>query len=169
MDEVSILQDKKLVLSKEQIELEAEIGPLKYIAELIYGADANQHFDEAVRWVILVLIFVFDPLAVLLLIAANQSLRDARRVKIDNENITDFTEIDSNDIETVETPEDKTEQEIKTETKPAETSEVKMIVSEDERELWEKFQTSIRNEKKVVNSGVTQVDYIVEEQTKKKE
>ena len=44
-----------------------------------------------------------------------------------------------------------------------------MIVSEDERELWEKFQTSIRNEKKVVNSGVTQVDYIVEEQTKKKE
>ena len=71
---------------------------------MIYGDNAKDHFDEAVRWVILLLIFVFDPLAVLLLIAANQSLREIRKVKIDNENIANFTEVDSNDIEAVQTP-----------------------------------------------------------------
>ena len=56
-DKISEYNDAKLVLSKEQIELEAEVGPLKYIAELIYGDNAKDHFDEAVRWVILLLIF----------------------------------------------------------------------------------------------------------------
>ena len=70
MNVIAELNVQKLALSKEQIELEAEVGPLKYIAELIYGDNAKDHFDEAVRWVILLLIFVFDPLAVLLLIAA---------------------------------------------------------------------------------------------------
>ncbi|MAJ03153.1 MAG: hypothetical protein CMH03_00075 [Marinovum sp.] len=63
-------------LELEQSKIEAEVGPLKYIAELIYGDNAKDYFDEAVRWVIIVLIFVFDPLAVLLLIAANISLAD---------------------------------------------------------------------------------------------
>ena len=51
--------------------MEAEIGPLKYIAELIYGEQAKSHFDQAVRAVIIILIVVFDPLAVIMLIAAN--------------------------------------------------------------------------------------------------
>ena len=50
----------------------SEVGPLKYIAELIYGEEAKNHFDSAVRWVIMLLIFVFDPLAVMLLIAASR-------------------------------------------------------------------------------------------------
>jgi len=74
-DKISNLTDKKGVLQLEVQKLEAEVGPIKYIAELIYGDTAKDHFDEAVRWVIIVLIFVFDPLAVLLLIAANISLR----------------------------------------------------------------------------------------------
>ena len=74
-DKISELTDKKGVLQLEVQKLEAEVGPIKYIAELIYGDTAKDHFDEAVRWVIIVLIFVFDPLAVLLLIAANISLR----------------------------------------------------------------------------------------------
>jgi hypothetical protein len=49
------------------------VGPLKYIAELIYGADASEHFNSAVRFVIILIVLVFDPLAVLLLIAANIS------------------------------------------------------------------------------------------------
>ncbi|MDA9008150.1 hypothetical protein N9J18_02825, partial [Porticoccaceae bacterium] len=65
-NEVTILNNKRLALSKEQLAIEAEVGPLKYIAELIYGDEAKDHFDEAVRYVILLLIFVFDPLAVLL-------------------------------------------------------------------------------------------------------
>jgi hypothetical protein len=73
---VSGLQDQKLTLSQEQLAKEAEVGPLKYIAELIYGSEeAKDHFDEAVRWIIIILVVVFDPLAVALLIAANQTLR----------------------------------------------------------------------------------------------
>ena len=49
---------------------EVDIGPLKYIAELIYGDKAKNHFDDAVRFVIILLVIVFDPLAVMLLIAA---------------------------------------------------------------------------------------------------
>jgi len=75
------LNNSKSQLELEQIKIEAEVGPLKYVAELIYGEDAKSHFDSAVRIVIMILIFVFDPLAVLLLIAANISLRQWRMKK----------------------------------------------------------------------------------------
>src|SRR6056300_1895029 len=77
-DKIGELTEQKSVLQLEQDKIEAEVGPIKYIAELIYGDEAKDHFDEAVRWVIIVLIFVFDPLAVLLLIAANISLRSRK-------------------------------------------------------------------------------------------
>jgi hypothetical protein len=58
-------------------ELESEIGPLKYVAEVIYGNSETATVEHAVRLVILIIIFVFDPLAVLLLIGANAGLKDA--------------------------------------------------------------------------------------------
>ena len=63
---------------------EVEVGPLKYISALIYGDEAVNFLDNAVRIVILILVFVFDPLAVLLVIAANISIREEhnRRRKI---------------------------------------------------------------------------------------
>jgi len=72
------LNNSKSSITIEQLKLEADVGPLKYVAELIYGDNAQDHFDSAVRIIILILIFVFDPLAVLLLIAANISLRQWR-------------------------------------------------------------------------------------------
>ena len=81
-DEIAKLSNEKATLQLAQDKIEAEVGPIKYIAELIYGKDAQSHFDEAVRIVILILIFVFDPLAVLLLIAANISLKQWRMKKI---------------------------------------------------------------------------------------
>ena len=82
MTVISELNVQKLALSKEQIQLDAEVGPLKYIAELVYGEEnAKDHFDQAVRWVIIVFIFVFDPLAVLLLIAANITLKKTKIYK----------------------------------------------------------------------------------------
>ena len=68
------LQKELSPLQQEALAIEVEVGPLKYIAELIYGDQARDFFDEAVRWVILLIVFVFDPLAVLLLIAANMTL-----------------------------------------------------------------------------------------------
>ena len=66
-------------LEKKLINLEAEVGPVKYIAALAvdWGMAEEVNLSTAVRWVILLIIVVFDPLAVLLLIAANQSF--ARR------------------------------------------------------------------------------------------
>lgn len=75
-------QSDRLVLSQEQLSLEAEVGPIRYIAELIYSDTPDAEIlASAVRWVILTIIFVFDPLAVLLLIAANMSIND-RRAKV---------------------------------------------------------------------------------------
>ena len=63
-------------LESKMIKLEAEVGPVKYIAALAvdWGVTNEVNTSEAVRWVILIIILVFDPLAVLLLVAANQSL-----------------------------------------------------------------------------------------------
>ena len=74
-DKIDEVNEDKIVLLSKQAQLEVEVGPLKYIAEFVYGREANQNLLEAaVRWVIIIIIFVFDPLAVLLLIAANMSL-----------------------------------------------------------------------------------------------
>ena len=86
IDELSKLSLAKSALELQQDKIEAEVGPIKYIAELIYGENAKDHFDKAVRWVIIVLIFVFDPLAVLLLIAANISLRTRKEAKEEIQN-----------------------------------------------------------------------------------
>tara|TARA_B100001094_G_scaffold60035_1_gene55511 strand:- start:3707 stop:5068 length:1362 start_codon:yes stop_codon:yes gene_type:complete len=74
-DKIDQVNEDKIVLMSKQAQLEVEVGPLKYIAEFVYGQEANQNLLEAaVRWVIIIIIVVFDPLAVLLLIAANMSL-----------------------------------------------------------------------------------------------
>ena len=75
------LQTTLTPLQQEKLAIEVEVGPLKYIAELIYGDQARDFFDEAVRWVILLIVFVFDPLAVLLLIAANMTLTQPKSPK----------------------------------------------------------------------------------------
>jgi len=80
-DKIANLTLQKSELQLTQDKIEAEVGPIKYVAELIYGENAQDNFDSAVRIVILILIFVFDPLAVLLLIAANISLRQWRMKK----------------------------------------------------------------------------------------
>jgi hypothetical protein len=68
------------LLSEENI-LMAEVGPIQYIAELFYTKDDAGFIDKAVRLVILIIIVVFDPLAILLLIASNQTLVRLRNLK----------------------------------------------------------------------------------------
>jgi hypothetical protein len=67
------LMDQKFELEREIRQIATEIGPIKYMAEMVYGNTEPSTIDQAVRWLIIVFIFVFDPLAVLLLIAANYS------------------------------------------------------------------------------------------------
>ena len=73
--ELNRISKEKLPLMAEENKLSAEIGPIKYIAEMFYDKDDPSFIDKAVRAVILIIIVVFDPLAVLLLIAANQTYR----------------------------------------------------------------------------------------------
>ena len=69
--ELDSLTEEKYALEGEYRKLEAEVGPIKYIAEFVYGESADKNMlEEAVKWVIIVIIFVFDPLAVLMLIAS---------------------------------------------------------------------------------------------------
>ena len=68
---IDVVREEKFGYEKQYRKLEAEVGPIKYIAEFIYGEQADTNLLEAaVRWVIIIIIFVFDPLAVLLLIAS---------------------------------------------------------------------------------------------------
>ena len=80
--EVDKLTEEKYTLEASNRQLEAEVGPIKYIAEFVYGETANQNLlEEAVRWVIILIIFVFDPLAVLLLIASQYTFESLRNKK----------------------------------------------------------------------------------------
>ena len=84
--EIDILTEEKYALEAEYRKLEAEVGPIKYIAELIYGEDVDRDLlEEAVRWVIILIIFVFDPLAVLLLIASQYTLEFRKPKSPDDE------------------------------------------------------------------------------------
>jgi hypothetical protein len=83
--ELDTLVEEKYKLEGEYRKLEAEVGPIKYIAEFVYGEAAdNNMLEEAVRWVIIIIIFVFDPLAVLLLIASQYTFDFHRRSKDDS-------------------------------------------------------------------------------------
>ena len=84
-DKIATLTKKQFRLKKEQLQIESEVGPIKYIAELIYGESTQSVIEDAVRWVIIIIVFVFDPLAVLLLISANITLKEeskSRRRKV---------------------------------------------------------------------------------------
>jgi len=77
---LSTHREDKSVLESQFRKLEAEVGPVKYIAEFIYDKEADRGMlEEAVRWVIVTIIFVFDPLAVLLLIASQYSFEEHKR------------------------------------------------------------------------------------------
>lgn len=76
---ISKLNEEKIKLESSVKKLEAEVGPLKYIADLIYEKADGQQLEKAVRWVIIIIVMVFDPLAVILLIAANIGLSRKKR------------------------------------------------------------------------------------------
>lgn len=73
------LNESRAPIAAEVRKIEAEVGPIKYVAELIYGGSDEDMIGRAVRLIIISLIFVFDPLAILLIIAGNISLMQMRQ------------------------------------------------------------------------------------------
>jgi hypothetical protein len=92
--------------------IEAEVGPIKYIAEFIYGSSDQDLLEEAVRWVIIIIIFVFDPLAVLLLIASQYTFEYEQKRKTERKEKTNSQQqpesLDSNNQTHFETLSPKT-------------------------------------------------------------
>ena len=79
---VSTLNEERAPIASEIRKVEAEVGPIKYIAALIYGDSVDSNLlDKSVRFVIILLVLVFDPMAVLLVIAGNFSLRQIAKEK----------------------------------------------------------------------------------------
>ena len=79
-DKIDIYLDERAEIQLKIKSFEVEVGPLKYISALLFGENESVNYlDKAVRYVIILLIFVFDPLAVLMLIAANMSLKEEQQ------------------------------------------------------------------------------------------
>lgn len=89
-DTIQVLREEKFPIEQELLNFEREVGPIQYIAEVIYGQEESvKYLDNAIRWVIFALIFVFDPLAVLLLVTSvaliyNPSGKSPRVVRVLN-------------------------------------------------------------------------------------
>jgi hypothetical protein len=79
--EIQKITEEKSPISLEIKKAESDLGPIKYVAEVVYETQDRDLIDKAVRLVIFVIIVVFDPLAILLLIAANQTYRKSIKDK----------------------------------------------------------------------------------------
>ena len=139
---ITKLREERAPLQAEMRKVEAEVGPQKYIAALIYGDQLDQTLlESAVRIVIMLIVFVFDPLAVLMLIAANWSLKNAKKEFREVPSVPPATETFEEPTITEETPTETpaTQQEITIN----DTVEVKEnptiddIKLEDESKDWE--------------------------------
>jgi len=115
-NEIDGLTDEKYELKTNLSLAEVEVGPIRYVAEMLYDDTSESELEQAVRWIIILLIFVFDPLAVMLVIAANITLRDYRKEKklatrtvtvmpdlsdkevIDKDNVAEYAEEDGNNF-----------------------------------------------------------------------
>ena len=162
-DRIKQLRDEARPLQKQQLQLEAEVGPIKYIAALFYEDTNKSVLEEAVRWVIITIIFVFDPLAVLLIICANMTLSRPKKIKT-AVNVAD----NWNDIE-VETDEEEiiipvddpvntvdiVEMDLKNEVDfESETTLDKFIDEEtDDKKLWIREQRLKQNEQAIRQQG----------------
>jgi len=114
--EIDDLTDEKYELKMKLNLAKVEVGPIRYVAKMLYDGASEDELEEAVRWIIILLIFVFDPLAVMLVIAANISLRDYRTEKkknmkvvtvmpdlsdkkvIDKDNVAEYSDDEGNDF-----------------------------------------------------------------------
>ena len=75
---IAKLNEERAPIASEVRKVEAEVGPIKYIAQVIYGDADTDLLEKAVRFVTILIVLVFDPLAVLMLVAANWQLRKDR-------------------------------------------------------------------------------------------
>lgn len=80
--EITKLQNERAPIASQLRKVESDVGPIRYLATMIYGDNPDQNLLEAaVRWVIILIVAVFDPLAIVLILAATTSIDWARKEK----------------------------------------------------------------------------------------
>jgi hypothetical protein len=94
---IAKLNEERAPIAAEVRKVEAEVGPIKYIAAFMYGATDTSILEKAVSWMILLIIIVFDPLAILLVIGANSMLQNDKK-KPKYRNMRNSIEIDKNSV-----------------------------------------------------------------------
>ena len=94
---IASLSEERAPIAAEVRKVEAEVGPIKYIAAFIYGATDTSILEKAVSWMILLIIGVFDPLAILLVIGANSMLHNGKK-KSKYRNLRNSIEIDKSAV-----------------------------------------------------------------------
>ena len=73
---ITVISEERAPIAAEVRKVEAEVGPIKYIAALVYGDNPDTNLlERAVRWVIIILVVVFDPLAIMMVLAATESMK----------------------------------------------------------------------------------------------
>jgi hypothetical protein len=83
---IAVLNQERAPVASELRKVEAEVGPIKYIAALLYGDNPDTNvLERAVRWVIILIVIIFDPLAVVMLLASQYSFQYFRRQREDDE------------------------------------------------------------------------------------
>ena len=138
---ISKYNEERAPIASEVRKVEAEVGPIKYIAALLYGDNPETDvLEKAVRWVIIMIVLVFDPLAVLLLVAANwQQKREREEIEP--------KEVFIDEGELPDVPEEINQTEI--------IPEPITIRMEDEVPVWEEMMLSIKPEEHPVEKIIT--------------
>ena len=100
-EQINKLQENKAEITAKLKKVEAEVGPIKYIAAMIYSENPNADLlERAVRWVILLIVAVFDPLALSLVLAVNRS-REIKLQNLEKENTLPEKEMQSQMVATI--------------------------------------------------------------------
>jgi hypothetical protein len=160
--ELDVLTEEKFTIEAEYRKLEAEVGPIKYIAEFVYGEAADKTMlEEAVRWVIIIIIFVFDPLAVLLLIASQYTFDFARKNK-KNQEWRDYETARGNMIARNEGPKDETPE-------PEDNPEEYKFEDVDQETLDKEFEQEEKQDldiDKLIDEEIENINQEIVEETK---
>jgi len=155
---IAELNDARAPIAAEVRKVEAEVGPIKYIANFIYGDNPDANIlDKAVTWVIVIIVIVFDPLAVVLLLASQYSFQWFRKADEDEEDILSSKQFFVSEpvIKPVVVEEPVVEEvvpeveesdigEVRSESLPENVEEVYPLTEEEIEELQQAFETARR-------------------------
>ena len=97
---IKSLNEKALPLRKQSLKQDAEVGPIKYIAQLFKEESTAADLEKAVRWVIILIVSVFDPLAIILFLAAYTGFDKKRELELIKEKKSGIIEIDKDSLVT---------------------------------------------------------------------